>query len=103
MDIDDMKGLAMGLVQPLFALGFVCATPHALEVLTPEEIRRAVARHSRGDWGDLDKDDWTENEEALRHGSRLFSVYPVERGNGRFWVITEADRSVTTVLMPSDY
>lgn len=103
MDIDDTQPFLTCFVQTLFPLGCVCATPHAVEVLTRLEIGMALARHAGGDWGDLDQHDWTANEEALRFGGRLFSVYPAANGTERFWIITEADRSVTTVLMPSDY
>jgi len=103
MDIDDLQPVVTCFLQSLFPLRFTCATPHALDVLTPGEIRQALMRHARGDWGDLDQHDWTANEEALEFGMRLFSVYRAENGKERFWIITEADRSVTTVLMPSDY
>ncbi len=103
MDTDDIKPPAAGPIESAFPLGRVCATPHALEVLTPEEIRRALDRHARGDWGELGERDWEANEEALELGLRLFSAYPAEGHPGRFWVITEADRSATTVLMPGDY
>jgi hypothetical protein len=66
-----------------------------------------LKRHAAGDWGTLDPIDWRANLDALRIGSRLLSAYPIDphdRGSKRmFWIITEADRSVTTALLPSEY
>ena len=88
--------------QVKFALGRLVATPAALEALTSEDINAALARHHRGDWGDVGKHDHAENELSLKEGMRLFSVY--HGGNGtKFYIITEHDRSITTVLLPSDY
>ncbi len=86
-----------------FTLGRVVATPAALELLgrcgkAPGEY---LARHLAGDWGDLDAHDRRENERALRTGARIFSAY--ETPAGRCWIITEADRSSTCVLLPSEY
>jgi hypothetical protein len=61
-----------------------------------------IRRHARRDWGEIDSEDWNANDRALLHGGRLFSAYHSARGV-RFWVITEADRSVTTVLLPEEY
>jgi hypothetical protein len=85
-----------------FALGAVCATPSALKRLSPEDIGNALERHVRGDWGDCCPEDRKENELSLREGFRLFSVYHGTNGV-KFWIITEADRSVTTVLLPNEY
>jgi hypothetical protein len=85
-----------------FPLGQVVATPNALRSLSTGDIAKALARHAACDWGDLSPEDWKENEFSLREGFRLFSVYHTEHGQ-KFWVITEADRSATTVLMPEDY
>lgn len=84
-------------------LGRIVATPGALEVLSKagEDPLRYLARHASGDWGDLDAHDRRENERSLRHGWRVLSSYPV--GGKTIWVITEADRSVTTILLPEDY
>ncbi len=86
-----------------FPLGRILATPGALETLreSGEDSLRFLARHASGDWGELDAHDRRENELALEHGRRLLSSYPV--GEGRVWVITEADRSATTLLLPSEY
>ena len=84
-------------------LGRVVATPGALQLLRDvgKDPLRYLTRHSSGDWGELDAHDRRENELALKHGRRLLSSYPV--GKKRVWVITEADRSVTTILLPSEY
>jgi len=84
-------------------LGRVLATPGALKLLT--EARELpfdyLARHAAGDWGDLCTFDRRQNERALRDGYRVFSSY--ETTAGRVWIITEADRSVTTILLPEEY
>lgn len=89
---------------PLFELGQVVATPGALDSLhslglTGLELLR---RHHRGDWGDLDQEDIATNNAALQNGSRLFSSYQVNQ-ELKIWIITEADRSVTTLLLPEEY
>ena len=86
----------------LFRIGRILATPNALEKLKPPEILLAIQRHQAGDWGDVDKHDRQANDQALIEGARLLSVYYAEN-KCRFWLITEADRSVTTVLLPEDY
>jgi len=84
-----------------FPLGQVAITANASLQLSNEEVFTALKRHASGDWGDLCPEDTLANDSALDHGGRLFSAYG--QGNNRFWVITEADRSVTTVLLPEDY
>ena len=86
-----------------FHLGRILATPGALEALREagEDPLGYPARHAAGDWGELDAHDRRENELALRHGRRLLSSYLL--GEKRIWVITEADRSVTTLLLPEEY
>lgn len=66
------------------------------------DIRCGLMRHSKGDWGEVGKEDWQENEVALSEGLRLFSVFRSKNGK-KFWIITEADRSVTTILLPEEY
>ena len=87
-----------------FDPGVVAATPGALELLaryskSPGEY---LDRHLSGDWGDLGAFDWQANDQALRLGTRLFSSYTVSPLN-TVWIITEADRSSTCVLLPSEY
>ncbi|HWL07294.1 MAG TPA: hypothetical protein VNQ76_02665 [Planctomicrobium sp.] len=91
-----------GIGPPKFSSGQVVITRNTLETLTQEEVHTALARHLQGDWGDCDPEDAAENELSLTEGFRLFSVYHTA-AQVKFWVITEADRSVTTVLLPEDY
>ena len=86
----------------LFPLGRVVSTPQALEALEPEDIARALSQHEVGGWGECSPDDWEANNRSLREGLRLVSVYR-SQGVKRFLVITEADRSVTTVMLPEEY
>lgn len=86
----------------LFRLGQLVSTPNALAQLQHSDILTALQRHQAGDWGDVDKHDADANNRALEEGSRLLSAYRTSAGV-KFWIITEADRSVTTVLMPEDY
>ncbi|MFO0887918.1 MAG: hypothetical protein U0790_02105 [Isosphaeraceae bacterium] len=83
-------------------LGRLYITERALEQLDRSDVAAAIGRHARGDWGELDPEDWEQNERSLREGSRLLSTYRDLRGTA-FWVITEADRTMTTVLLPEDY
>ncbi|MEN9576480.1 MAG: hypothetical protein RL514_4335 [Verrucomicrobiota bacterium] len=85
-----------------FPLGRLVATPNALEHIPHPEILAALQRHLTGDWGDVDEHDREENELSLKEGFRLLSVYRSAKGV-KFWIVTEADRSRTTVLLPEDY
>jgi len=85
-----------------FSLGQMVATPNALDNIPHDEILLALSRHIQGDWGSLDKEDLDSNERALQKGGRLFSQYHSNAGV-KFWIITECDRSATTVLLPEDY
>jgi hypothetical protein len=85
-----------------FPLGQIVITPNALGKLASDEILNALDRHVQGDWGDLDKDDKLENDIALEKGFRLLSAYTGNDGI-KFYIITEASRAVTTVLLPEDY
>ena len=88
----------------LFSLGQIVATPGALAAL--EKAGQSPAffldRHVRGDWGDLDPSDVAENEYSVAHGFRLLSSYTTVAGE-KLWIITEADRSATTLLLPEKY
>lgn len=85
-------------------LGQTVATPGALEALEEagETAAQYLARHAAGDWGDVGEEDRKENELSLDKYLRLFSVYHTRCGD-TLWVITEADRSATTILLPSEY
>ncbi len=87
-----------------FPLGQLVATPGALAALerTGQQPSEFLTRHATGDWGDLDADDKSTNDHAVDHGERILSAYSLADGT-KIWVITEADRRVTTVLMPEDY
>ena len=83
-------------------LGRTVATPAALAAVAHPDIVAALRRHAAGDWGDVTPDDRAANDDALRSGERILSVYRSAAGT-TFWVLTEADRSATTVLLPDDY
>lgn len=87
-----------------FPLGRVVATRGALAALerAGEPPLRYLARHAIGDWGEVGPEDWQENELSLREGYRLLSAYTTSAGD-KLWIITEADRSATTILLPEDY
>ena len=87
---------------PKFPMGRLVITPNALNKVPHHEVMAAVRRHSRGDWGELDNHDREENELSLKQGFRLLSAYRTSTGI-KFWVITEADRSLTTIMLPEDY
>ncbi len=87
---------------PKFELGRLLATQGDLYAVSMEEVTEAIAHHLSGDWGELCKEDWAENEFGLANSGRLFSRYYTEDGT-LFYVITEWDRSVTTVLLPEEY
>lgn len=86
----------------VFRLGRLTSTPNALQSLTRQEMLVGIQRHQAGDWGELTASDWAANDRALTQGGRILSAYNATNGT-RFWIITEADRSATTVLLPEDY
>jgi|SRR5271154_2981461 len=93
-----------------FDLGQIVSTPGALEACPPEYLTACLARHASGDWGNVCADDAALNDEAVKDGSRILSAYPIDPakpskgwGENTLWIITEADRSVTTFLLPSEY
>jgi hypothetical protein len=91
-----------------FDPGKLVATPAVMEVVDPDYAMGALSQHVQGKWGVVDQNDWKANDEALKHGGRLLSVYPLPNESDNFWIITEAadetgHRSTTTILLPSDY
>jgi hypothetical protein len=90
---------------PLFDLGRVVATPGAMTLLASGGVNpaRLLERHASGDWGEVPPEDARENERSLKYGFRIVSSYPVGGGGEKVWVITEADRSSTCLLLPSKY
>lgn len=88
--------------EPRFPLGQLVITTNAASRLSDDDVKAAIRRHAGGDWGDVGEEDWQENDRSLAEGYRILSAY-VAQDSTRFWIITEADRSATTVLLPEDY
>lgn len=88
----------------LFPMGQIVATPGALNLLGRHGMSPMLllCRHVRGDWGDLDREDADANHAAVSGNDRILSSYLID-GDGRVWIITEWDRSVTTLLLPCEY
>jgi hypothetical protein len=86
-------------VTPKFPLGRLLATPGAIALGI--NFAPYLNRHVRGDWGDVDSEDWERNDVSLAEGTRIVSAY--QTAAGRIWIITEADRAVTTVLLLEEY
>lgn len=110
-DLQSSEAEAPVTVKPkLFALGQIAVTPgvHELVIggyIMPSELLR---RHQTGDWGEVCAEDAKQNDLSVKEGMRILSVYPIDaaepcKGRNRIYVLTEADRSVTTVLLPSEY
>ena len=91
-------------MKPLFSLGRLLATPGVLAAAerAGDNLLAFFMRHELGDWGELSEHDKQANAEALRDGSRLLSAYHLKNGT-KIWIITEADRSSTCVLLPEEY
>lgn len=87
---------------PLPKTGRLLATPGVLDAVPKPELLAAFQRHMRCDWGDVCEADWKQNDWALKNGERLLSSYRASNGT-KFWIITEWDRSYTTILLPSEY
>lgn len=90
--------------QPRFALGRLLATPGAMEALVSAEVTPfdLILRHVTGDWGVVPDEDKEANERAVLEGTRILSAYVLETGV-KVWLITEWDRSATTLLLPMEY
>lgn len=119
-DQGDKPVVLLAVSKPLFPLGQVVATPGALALLSRHGVEPAelLSRHQSGDWGQLSREDAQANDDAVKFGDRVLSAYELplapagqpgedaEAGapaRDRAWVITEADRSSTCVLLPSEY
>lgn len=97
------KPRSTALRTPKFQLGQTVQTANASHTLNPLIVMHALTRHQSGDWGNCDPEDAKTNNRALASGKdRIFSVYQYPN-QPKFWIITEWDRSVTTVLLPEDY
>ncbi len=92
-------------IDSLFDLGQIVSTPGALSALGKEGIDASslLDRHANGDWGKISEDDRRENNLAATEGFRILSAYTLPRTRVKLWVITEADRSATTLLLPDEY
>ncbi|BBI30759.1 hypothetical protein KCTCHS21_01580 [Cohnella abietis] len=90
------------LIGKYFELGRIVVTPSIIENVTETEQMVLLNQHANCNWGEISEHDSLENENGLKHGSRLMSVYTTENGV-KLYVITEADRSYTTMLLPEDY
>lgn len=89
----------------LFKLGRVVATPGALRAIEENNIDTLglLQRHANGDWGCIPEEDKQENQLSVEKGYRVMSSYPLNERGDKLWVITEADRSSTSLLLPVDY
>ncbi len=85
-----------------FPMGQLVVTHEAARELSPDDVLKALVRHIDGDWGNVPPEDWEQNDEAVDSGSRLFSSYKTQTGT-TFWIVTEPDRSATTILLPLNY
>jgi hypothetical protein len=90
--------------KPLFSLGQIVATPGAIEAMNEHNCLPSTLldKHLSGDWGSVDAEDAATNDEAVKCGDRILSSYRIGE-HTRIWIITEWDRSVTTLLLPSEY
>lgn len=108
-DLNDLSGRKMASAEVQrsvnLPLGQVLITPGAIEALAAEKAspRLFLARHQRGDWGEMDAGDWSANDQALYQEERILSSYVLPETARRLWIITEWDRSATTILLPSEY
>ncbi len=91
--------------KPLFPLGRIVSTPGALDALAAEgaDAVALLKRHVSGDWGTLSEEDRQENELSVKEGFRILSAYVLPSIGIKLWIITEADRSATTLLLPNEY
>jgi hypothetical protein len=92
------------IVKPKFDIGQLVATPDAIQALSRNgtDDSQYVRRHQGGDWGDVSEEESQANEYALTQDLPIMSVYTLKDGT-RLWIITEADRSATTILLPTEY
>ncbi len=93
-----------GRLRRPFTLGQIITTPGAVAAFaaTGERPFPLLARHQQGDWGDISAEDAAENGLSVTHSFRILSAYPLKNGTG-IWILTEADRSATTILLPDEY
>lgn len=94
--------LVIPVSDQLFKFGNVAITAAAMQALSPIEVVDALSRHANGDWGTVCKNDWDANDLALSEYGRILSTYEAT-DQTVFWIITEWNRTATTILLPSDY
>ena len=86
-----------------FQVGLLTVTSGVLATVAPDFAMDCLIRHASGDWGELGPEDAAANDAAVEHGARILSSYPIPDESGNLWIITEADRATTTLLLPSEY
>lgn len=96
------ENMAIPVTGELFRFGKVAITAAAMQALSPNTVAEALDRHAKGDWGTVCKKDWEANDLALSEPGRLLSAYEA-KDQTVFWIITEWNRTATTILLPSDY
>lgn len=94
--------MTMTITQVPFSLGQTVQTRNAMASLVMLDVLAAMSRHAGCDWGDVSDSDWKANDWSIKNGERVLSAYKDSAGV-KFWIITERDRSVSTVLLPEDY
>lgn len=99
--VPNVGNISDGSFSPRFRLGNLVATPGVIESIGLDSVMPYVFMHMTGHWGDLDEEDQRSNDWSVDNGARILSQYYVE--GQKFWVITEHDRSVTTLLLPDEY
>ncbi len=98
----NLRVLSLDVSRATFPMGTIVQTGGSRETITLNDVVRALEKHMRRDWGDCGEEDVTANRRALAEGGRLLSVHQTSAGI-KFWILTEADRSATTVLLPCEY
>jgi hypothetical protein len=98
----DFKTVALKC-EPKFEIKKIVATPACMREVDPDYAITCLANHMCGDWGMVEGEDKVLNDRAVERGQRILSVWPLPGAAGEFWILTEADRSVTTFLLPKEY
>jgi len=107
-----IKTDALFVINAVFSTGQIVATREVYDLACQNPdfakfVQKSLNRHVKGDWGDVDEEDKLTNDQSLKQGTRLLSAYNDERfpkyGVATIWIITEADRSTTTILFPDEY
>jgi len=99
--VPEVGKISDGSLSPRFGLGNLVATPGVIDAIGLDNVMPYVFMHLTGHWGDLDEEDQRTNDWSVENGSRILSAYHWK--GEKFWIITERDRSVTTLLLPDEY